>query len=70
MSLCSSDSVVVLLPGGGGGGGMSHGGLYIIRVNHFLKSTLNEDEVLGNFDTLYLFFFLYATGKPLDNSDF
>ena len=39
--------------GGGGGGGMSHWGLYIIRVNHFLKSTLNEDEVLGNFDTLY-----------------
>ena len=32
-------------PGGGGGGrGMSHWGLYIIRVNHFLKSTLNEDE--------------------------
>ena len=33
--------------GGGGGGGMSHWGLlqlYIIRVNHFLKSTLNEDE--------------------------
>ena len=29
---------------GGGGGGMSHWGLYIIRVNHFLKSTLNEDE--------------------------
>ena len=28
----------------GGGGGMSHWGLYIIRVNHFLKSTLNEDE--------------------------
>ena len=25
-------------------GGMSHWGLYIIRVNHFLKSTLNEDE--------------------------
>ena len=42
--------------GGGGGGGwvcQSHWGLYIIRVNHFLKSTLNEDEVLGNFDTLY-----------------
>ena len=25
-------------------GGMSLWGLYIIRVNHFLKSTLNEDE--------------------------
>ena len=37
----------------GGGGGMSHWGLYIILVNHFLKSTLNEDEVLNNFDTLY-----------------
>ena len=24
-----------------------------VRVNHFLKSTLNEDEVLNNFDTLY-----------------
>ena len=32
---------------------MSHWGLYIIHVNHFLKSTLNEDEVLGNLDTLY-----------------
>ena len=32
-------------PGGGGGGeGMSHWGLYIIRVNPFLKSTLHEDE--------------------------
>ena len=32
-------------PGGaGGGGGMSHWGLYIIHVNHFLKSTLNEDD--------------------------
>ena len=29
---------------GGGGGGMSYWGLYIIRVNNFLKSTLNEDE--------------------------
>ena len=28
----------------GGGGGMSHWGLYIILINHFLKSTLNEDE--------------------------
>ena len=25
---------------------MSHWGLYIIRVNHFLKSTLNEDETM------------------------
>ena len=25
-------------------GGMSHWGLYIILVNHFLKSTLNKDE--------------------------
>ena len=33
---------------------MSHWGLYIILVNHFLKSTLNEDEVLNNFDTLYV----------------
>ena len=32
------------IPRGGGGGGMSHWGLYIIRVNYFLKSTLNEDE--------------------------
>ena len=31
-------------PGGGGGGGMSHWGLYIIRLNHSLKGTLNEDE--------------------------
>ena len=30
--------------GGGGGGGMSHWGLYIMRVNHSLKGTLNEDE--------------------------
>ena len=32
--------------GGGGGGGMSHWGLYIILVNHSLKSTLNEDEAM------------------------
>ena len=28
-------------------GGMSHWGLYIIRVNHSLKGTLNEDEPRG-----------------------
>ena len=28
----------------GGGHTLSHWGLYIIRVNYFLKSTLNEDE--------------------------
>ena len=29
-----------------GGGGMSHWGLYIILVNHFVKSTLIEDETI------------------------
>ena len=48
-------TVNVDCPGGGGGGYVSLGPV-IIRVNHFLKSTLNEDEVLGNFDTY--------TGKP------
>ena len=48
----------------------NYGGCYRprgIRVNHFFKSTLNEDEVLiGQFwHPIPL-----ATGKPFDNSDF
>ena len=38
------------------GGGMSHWRPYIMLVNHLLKSTLNEDDILDNFeffDTLY-----------------
>ena len=40
--------------GGGGGGGYVLLGLVHHPHKSLLKSTLNEDKVLGNFDTLYL----------------
>ena len=49
----SGSGVKVLGSGpGGGGGGMCHWGLYIMRVNHFLKSTLKRGWSDGTHSSL------------------
>ena len=40
-----------------GGGGMPHWGLYIILVNHFLKSTLKHKDSFGKSENLSIIFF-------------